>query len=82
MNIGGLLANKNGGSGEMREIDISTIGVGERIRVDCGDIESLKQNIQSHGLLRECFKTIKVTKPKYGQVKQRHENRQPSFHTG
>ena len=51
MNIGGLLANKNGGSGEMREIDISTIGVGERIRVDCGDIESLKQNIQSHGLL-------------------------------
>ena len=33
-------------------------------------------------LLRECFKTIKVTKPKYRQVKQRHENRQPSFHTG
>lgn len=31
---------------------------------------------------RECFKTIKVTKPKYRQVKQRHENRQPSFHTG
>ena len=32
--------------------------------------------------IRECFKTIKVTKPKYRQVKQRHENRQPSFHTG
>ena len=31
---------------------------------------------------RACFKTIKVTKPKYRQVKQRHENRQPSFHTG
>ena len=31
---------------------------------------------------RECFKTIKVTKPKYRQVKQRYENRQPSFHTG
>lgn len=34
------------------------------------------------GDVRECFKTIKVTKPKYRQVKQRHENRQPSFHTG
>ena len=31
---------------------------------------------------RACFKTIKVTKPKYRQEKQRHENRQPSFHTG
>lgn len=51
MNIGGLLANKKGGSGEMQEICISAIDVGERIRADCGDIDSLKQNIQAHGLL-------------------------------
>ena len=31
---------------------------------------------------RACFKTIKVTKPKYRQGKQRHENRKLSFHTG
>lgn len=32
--------------------------------------------------LRVCFKTIKVTKPRYRQVKQQHENIRPSFHTG
>ena len=30
---------------------------------------------------RVCFKTIKLTKAKCKQEKQRHENRQPSFHT-
>ena len=43
---------------------------------------STDQNIAELDKPRECFKTIKVTKPKYRQVKQRHENRQPSFHTG
>lgn len=51
MNIGGLYVNKDGGSGEMKEISISAIDVGERIRADCGDIDSLTQNIQAHGLL-------------------------------
>ena len=37
---------------------------------------------EESSLTRERFKTIKVTKPKYRQVNQRHENRQPSFHTG
>ena len=32
--------------------------------------------------VRACFKTIKVTKLKYRQGKQRHENRKLSFHTG
>lgn len=51
MNIGGMITNKNGGSGEMHEISITSINVGERIRADCGDIDSLKKNIQAHGLL-------------------------------
>lgn len=51
MNAGRVCANENGSSGEMQVISISAIDVGERIRADCGDIDSLKQNIQTHGLL-------------------------------
>lgn len=51
MNIGRLFTNENGCSGEVQEISIPAIDVGERIRTDCGDIDSLKQNIQAHGLL-------------------------------
>ena len=51
-----------------------------------GRIQRNRPGVSWHTTLvtksRECFKTIKVTKPKYRQVKQRHENRQPSFHTG
>ena len=46
------------------------------------EMEEIHGEFSSLDEIRECFKTIKVTKPKYRQVKQRHENRQPSFHTG
>lgn len=63
------------------------LAVGDTVTVTVPDGSSREYRITGvladmGSLLRECFKTIKVTKPKYRQVKQRHENRQPSFHTG